>query len=661
MDTEGACVIVASAFEGPTEASDIILSEIEPIKSQFTPSYTLAVNLIARGQGKLDIAKQLVQKSFAMWERNEKQIQIQKAKELHWEENDNENNESDNDNDNDLTSEIWQDRFLTLLQEYMVLELESMQESKKVTGRNKDILKSLEYSLETLSNSKMLKKESKAYVGAMRIVELEQNTLKYLKREADEMIQNLEALEIDLNTMDVNDLLSEINKQQRRVKNSKKELNQNVMNDIANFANQILSKNSSEIESLRYALSKARHSLDSDDGEKMTSENDPVTCKELTVYAKSATVMNRKRKKVGQGDLNYATPLADQLEESMNLNLDDSFDDMRSLINVLESYGCLKSNVNIDPDLEDEKEGEKRYEITSAGANVALLGLDNSLWGLASMGGAWDVAYDSSGLDELRNALDDIYSTDDLLIDDEIDLFDDVPNIEMKSQSKEIMESKKDKALIPKPQEEAETLINDLLCLSAAELAGYVSCLVADEPRRGAPTNVESFYKLSRSQQRVVQNAYLAAERLMEVQKKYAVDASMSTCRLELGTCDVVTAWTAGCTWNEALEMSGASPGDLARVLHRALDALRQFGNLPYHPVRATDGDGVTIRSVSSGIHPDIRQLCKDAADAMDRYPVKDPLPLNEDDVDELIEENVDEAMVSNTYKNEENINSNDS
>ena len=82
------------------------------------------------------------------------------------------------------------------------------------------------------------------------------------------------------------------------------------------------------------------------------------------------------------------------------------------------------------------------------------------------------------------------------------------------------------------------------------------------------------------------------------------------------------------------LDVPGTAPGDLARVLHRALDALRQFGNLPFHAVRSTDGDGVTVRTVSSGIHPDIRRMCRDAADAMDRYPVKDPLPFEEDEID---------------------------
>jgi superfamily II RNA helicase len=68
MDSDGTCVIVATPFEGPKDAASILLSEVNPITSQFSPSYTLAANLISRGSGKLGVACDLVQRSFAMWE-----------------------------------------------------------------------------------------------------------------------------------------------------------------------------------------------------------------------------------------------------------------------------------------------------------------------------------------------------------------------------------------------------------------------------------------------------------------------------------------------------------------------------------------------------------------------------------------------------------------
>eukprot|EP00957_Ditylum_brightwellii_P020250 1528465-Ditylum_brightwellii.AAC.1 len=69
MDTDGTCVLVATLFEGLEEAASILTSEIKPVASQFSTSYSLVINLILRGMGKLDVAKTLMQKSFAMWEK----------------------------------------------------------------------------------------------------------------------------------------------------------------------------------------------------------------------------------------------------------------------------------------------------------------------------------------------------------------------------------------------------------------------------------------------------------------------------------------------------------------------------------------------------------------------------------------------------------------
>jgi hypothetical protein len=82
-------------------------------------------------------------------------------------------------------------------------------------------------------------------------------------------------------------------------------------------------------------------------------------------------------------------------------------------------------------------------------------------------------------------------------------------------------------------------------------------------------------------------------------------------------------------------------PGDLARVLGRALDALRQLGNLPFRPVRRHgDFDEASdkasrVLATPPGIHPEIRRLCREAANAINRYPVKDTLAFegnNDDD-----------------------------
>ena len=116
----------------------------------------------------------------------------------------------------------------------------------------------------------------------------------------------------------------------------------------------------------------------------------------------------------------------------------------------------------------------------------------------------------------------------------------------------------------------------------------------------------------------------------------------------DISNCEVVTAWAGGCTWNEALQISGSAPGDLARILSRSLDAVRQLGNLPYVPVRRFD-----MTSAPRGIHPEIRRLCREAARAINRYPVKDPLAFesgeekNEEDDLDVDSESDDESLTA--------------
>ena len=187
---------------------------------------------------------------------------------------------------------------------------------------------------------------------------------------------------------------------------------------------------------------------------------------------------------------------------------------------------------------------------------------------------------------------------------------------------------------MPIAQVEAETLIDRLLDMTPFELAGYVACLVSESNRRNGPSSVtESFQRFAPAQQRAIQASLSTAERLVEVQKQCGVEDSQSRCELELSTCEVVTAWARGCSWSDALLISGAAPGDLARMLGRVLDALRQFSKLQFTPVRATNGQKMAL---SPGIHPEVRRLCLEAAKGINRYPVKDPLPFDADDDDDI-------------------------
>jgi hypothetical protein len=66
------------------------------------------------------------------------------------------------------------------------------------------------------------------------------------------------------------------------------------------------------------------------------------------------------------------------------------------------------------------------------------------------------------------------------------------------------------------------------------------------------------------------------------------------------------------------------------------------------NPARAVGRDSGVKQEASPGIHPDIRRLCKDAASAMDRYPVKDPLPFEEEEVLEKGNEETDTERPDN-------------
>jgi hypothetical protein len=76
---------------------------------------------------------------------------------------------------------------------------------------------------------------------------------------------------------------------------------------------------------------------------------------------------------------------------------------------------------------------------------------------------------------------------------------------------------------------------------------------------------------------------------------------------------------------------------------------MRQLGNVAYTPIRKSDMDG-TGSAEPRGLHPDLRRLCREAARAINRYPVKDTLSFesstededNEDEDDDLDDDDDD-------------------
>ena len=600
MDTDGTCVLVATPFEGPEEAIDILTSEINPVESQFSPGYSLSVNLIARGEGKLDVAQKLVQKSFAMWNKQQVENQVETVKQLHGE------------NFDEMVEVAAHEQFL----ENLKLSIDQ--------GMRRRMF-------DVLDDKSLLKKASKSFAGLYQILNLEESTLSYLTKELETMTSIDSVMDndemVDFLSEDNVNVKEEIARQEKRIRKARQDVSDHIMTAMAVEANTILRSPLPIANDMKAALAMSRKDV------KDVLPDENVTPLELTKFAKSAVTMNRKRRKgknttknIGIDDSSLISVL-NAVEEN-----DESLDDLMALINTLEAYGCIVSSDESDSDVQS-------YRITTAGENIGLLGVDNALWFLTALGGAWDQVGASDELDKFKNIrMDDESFLLDERLEDDFGLFDD-DNLETNTISEDVEE---DKVLavdtVPLPQSEASTLTDQLRNLEPCEIAGYVSCLVADGGRRGGSLSVlAAFQQLTPSQQRVIQSSLLALERLTEAQNKYSVDESTSKVSLELGKCDVVTAWAGGCSWNEALELTGSpeAPGDLVRILHRALDALRQIGNLPVNAVRSTNASAGIVQSESPGVHPDIRRLCRDAATAMDRFPVKEQLAFNDEEEEE--------------------------
>jgi replicative superfamily II helicase len=435
MDSDGTCVILATPFETHDDAARILTDPIKPITSQFTPSYALCVNLIARGQGKLDVARQLVGKSFAMWERNKVEQSL-----------------------STLASEAVDDVVQTSAEQRFVLALaETLQLQVDRKSALYDVAK-VQKLIKLFDDREVLKKTSKSYIGAKRVLELEHTTLKCLESEL-EAIRDLyidEDLEEtgSLVSEDEKDVLEQIEVQQQRLIVTGKEVSNHPFTTIAGIANDIMQRGVPEGMALARALQQARR--ESDD----TNEMFDLTPDELSQFSKSAIVLQRMARKLAVGtdmDPSSVVELTEQREAR-----DDSWEDLVAITRTLLSYGCLSTD---PPYSDDVKVEDLAYSITPAGANVAMLGFENALWCVVAIGGAWDVASASSRLDTYRRRA----------AGDDPDWYDDEDKNEAVSDS--------DTASLA--QQEADKLVQQLRALSSSELAGYVSCLVSEGSRSG--------------------------------------------------------------------------------------------------------------------------------------------------------------------------------
>ena len=483
MDTDGTCVIVATPFEGEDDASSILTDPVKPISSQFSPSYALAVNLIDRGEGKLDVAKQLVGKSFAMWQRRELQENVESAIETH------------GDGVSEVLQTSAQERFMSTLIE----GLESL-----VSRRSALIdVARVESLLPILVDREILKRTSKSFVGAASRLEQEVSTLGLLTKEYDALVdmQSLAGIEETLEEQEY--IAEQIDVQRDRVVQTEKEISKHPFTSIARIVNDVMAGNSTEGESMQASLRSAREGTD-------VSFSAPLSADELSVYSKSAVVVRRKARKLASQNPDMdPQELIEQAREADEASFGgvDSWQDMLSITKTLVAYGCVSTETG---DYQSTKDIEsQQLQVSPAGMNVGMLGFENSLWALVAMGGAWDVVGASAKLDAFRKAMQGV---DDDFYDNAMD------------------ESTADK---PVPQQEAEDLSRLLQSLSPPELAGYVSSIISEGSRgSGGPSVLDQFQKCTPAQQRVVRSSLLALERLQEVQKENNVDEKSCSCTL---------------------------------------------------------------------------------------------------------------------------------
>lgn len=487
MDTDGTCVIVATPFESHDDAAKILTDPIAPIASQFSPSFSLCVNLIARGDGGLTVAKQLVSKSFAMWERRQA------------EENNLDLTGPQGDAVSDALLASAHNKFINALVDTLQLKID--QKTAKF-----DVAR-LELLLEVLNDQKSLKRTSKSFVGASKMLELETVTLNYLEKElAAARVGTERGNEEDCDGHSNEyepDLRTQIEIQRNRATNTKFEVSKHPFSALAAIASALLKESTPEAIRLAAALGTARRELLQDSGTSILSPE------ELSVYAKSAVVFRRKTRKLAKANpgVDPETILDDgAISDDAGEN---SWDDFLSITRTLVEYGCLttKSPLRSDSNLEEET-----FEIAPAGLNIGMLAFENSLWALVAMGGAWDATGASSNLDVFRDAMSAFDKYDGEQPDER-------PTLD-------------DLQLLPKPQAEADALVSLLKRLSPSELAGYVSSLISEDSRGGGPSVVDLFQRLTPYQQQVVQQSLLCLERLVEVQKKNLVDEATRSCNL---------------------------------------------------------------------------------------------------------------------------------
>lgn len=607
MDTSGSCVLVATPFESHEEAASILTNPVKPITSQFRPSYALAVNLIGRGRGKLDVARQLVSKSFARWEKQQLEDKIVSA--------------SQQEGVREVLGAVAEEKFMSML--VNVLENMSMERKGEFTASY------LQDLVDNLKDRELLKKSSKEYQALLLSLDLEEVTLSSLEVElrsaSGDVAEETDETVASMLQEDLESLQAQVEEQRQRVIEAQKKMKKHPFTATMTVANEVMKLENGQGRDLSAALAAVRGAKE--------NEVQQLDSRDLPRMAKSAVVVKRQLRRLAKSNPEVDPVL--QLTKSAETTEDEDpcWDDMLAMTKVLLAYGCLECEGQFDPeDFESQK-----FVVTPAGSDVGSLSFANSLWCFAAMGGACDVTGASAQYDQFNYAMD---------------FFNLSPDEGDERRSGTDRQSTRDAA-----RKQAEELLFLLRRLSAGEIAGYVSCLVAGDSSRNSFYSTEALGRITPAQREAIFVLLDATDRLAEVQKEFSVDERSCQCSFDVSHCEVVTAWANGCSWSEALEMSQAAPGDLIRIIARAMDGLRQFGSLPFRPLRKGDvAERAVVDPLKNGIHPDVRRLCREAARKMNRYPVKDQLPVEAEEEDLFESEELDSTTEAEIDANEEDL-----
>lgn len=325
------------------------------------------------------------------------------------------------------------------------------------------------------------------------MLEMEKTTLNYLETELESF--RVSTFDIGADTFEIfakedeAELQEQIKVQKTRIKSVERELNRHPFSYMADVGNEIMGKAGEEGDILLERWQRTRGGGSPD----FVSVSADDICK----FAKSTVVFQRKTRKLANANPGLDPEHLLQEAENANLGQDDSWDGMISITKTLLAYGCLSINRPITQDIDFN---EQTYLITPAGVNVGMLGFENSLWAIVSVAGAFDIIGASSKLDKSR---------------DDIEFSEGKPG-----------------SVLPKAQMESQQLLSLLRSMSPSEFAGYISTIVSDNQRASSISVVDLFHQLTPPQQRVIQSALLALERIMEIQKDFGVEESARNCIL---------------------------------------------------------------------------------------------------------------------------------